>query len=397
MTLNIETSKTFNDIQNGKKIVILRGGTRSSKSYSAIQWLIVKALEENGTTISVVRKSFPSLRISALRDFRTIMSDLGLWEEDRWMATEKAYKFDNGSIVEFLSVDDAEKRKGTKRDYLFIDEANELEYQDFFQLFIRTTFKTILAFNPSFSKQHWIYTQVAIHPEAEEFISTYRDNPFLDLGIVQEIERLKDISPSYYKTYGEAEFGMVEGLIFDNVRIIDSLPEEVELLCYGLDIGYTNDPSALVGIFKWNGIIVLHELVYMKGMLVKQLSNFCLGAYNNFGKAEVWIDSSEPRLRDELFSYGVNCKSVTKGPGSIQMGIDLMKQHHIAVTKQSSNLINELFSYSWKKDKAGNVINEPEDFNNHAIDAARYGIMMRMNKKSENKGKYSITIGRSRY
>ena len=275
MNLNIETTKTYMDIQNGKKIVILRGGTRSAKSYSAIQWLIVRAIQEGGITVSVVRKSFPSLRISALRDFKTIMSGLGIWEEDRWMATEKAYQFDNGSLFEFLSVDDAEKRKGTKRDYLFIDEANELEYQDFFQLFIRTTHKTILAFNPSFSKQHWIYTQVAIHPEAEEFISTYKDNPFLDLSIVQEIERLKDISPSYFKTYGEAEFGMIEGLIFDNIRIIDSIPEEAKLLCYGLDIGYTNDPTALIAVHKLDDVIILDEIVYMRGMLGNQIANFC--------------------------------------------------------------------------------------------------------------------------
>ena len=392
MELQIQTSKTFTDINDGKKIVILRGGTRSGKSYSVIQWLIVKAIEESGVVISVVRKSFPSLRISALRDFKTIMSDLGIWEEDRWVATEKAYRFDNGSMVEFLSVDDAEKRKGTKRDYLFIDEANELDYADFFQLFIRTTFKTILAFNPSFSKQHWIYTQVAIHPEAEEFVSTYRDNPFLDLGIVQEIERLKDISPSYYKTYGEAEFGMVEGLIFDNIRVIDEIPEEAKLLCYGLDCGYTNDPTSLIGIFKLDDTLILEEIVYMRGLLGNQIANFCLGAYNKFGREEVWIDSSEPRLRDELIRYGVNCKSVTKGPNSIQMGIDTMKQHHISVTKGSSNLLSELFSYSWKKDKAGNVINEPEDFNNHAIDAARYGIMMRMSKKAQNRGVYNLTF-----
>jgi len=392
MNLNIESTKTFMDIENGKKIIILRGGTRSAKSYSAIQWLIVKALKESGTTVSIVRKSFPSLRISALRDFKTIMSGLEIWEEERWMATEKAYRFDNGSIVEFLSVDDAEKRKGTKRDYLFIDEANELEYQDFFQLFIRTTHKTILAFNPSFSKQHWIYTQVAIHPEAEEFISTYRDNPFLDSGIVQEIERLKEISPSYYKTYGEAEFGMVEGLIFDNIRVIDKLPEEAELLCYGLDIGYTNDPTSLIALHKYDDTIILDEIVYSRGLLGNQIANFCLAAYERYGRSDIWIDSSEPRLRDELVRYGVNCKSVTKGPNSIQMGIDIMKQHHISVTKGSNNLLNELFSYSWKKDKGGNVINEPEDFNNHAIDAARYAFMMRLSKKGMNRGTYNITI-----
>lgn len=392
MELQIQTSKTFEDINSEKRIVLLRGGSRSGKSYSAVQYLIVKGLEEEGSVISIVRKSFPSLRISALRDFRTIMNDLGLWEEDRWMATEKAYAFPNGSLIEFLSVDDAEKRKGTKRDYLFIDEANELNYEDFFQLFIRTTTKTILAFNPSFSKTHWIYTQVLIHPEAEEYISTYRDNPFLDHRIAEEIERLKDISPSYYAVYGNAEFGMVEGLVFDNVTIVDELPEGSKLLGYGFDAGYSNDPSSIVALYQSGDDMVYDEIVYMKGLLTNQLANFILAAYDNYGRSEVWIDSSEPRLRDEIFRYGINIKSVVKGKDSIMNGIDLMKQRRILVTKRSSNLINEFFSYSWKKDKDGKVLNEPEDINNHGVDACRYVAMMVMSKKNQNRGTYTISI-----
>jgi phage terminase large subunit len=392
MELQIQTSKTFEDINSDRKIVLLRGGSRSGKSYSAVQYIIVKALEVPGTVISVVRKSFPSLRISTLRDFRSIMNSLGLWEEERYLATEKAYRFDNGSMIEFLSIDDAEKRKGTKRDYLFIDEANELNYEDFFQLFIRTTYKTILAFNPSFSKQSWIYKQVAIHPEAEEFVSTYRDNPFLDPQIAAEIERLKDISPSYYAVYGNAEFGMVEGLIFDNVTIIDSLPEGSKLIGYGFDAGYTNDPSAIVAMYDSGDDVIFDEIVYMKGLLTNQLANFILGAYENYGKNEVWIDSAEPRLRDELYRYGINIKSVVKGKDSIVSGIDIMKQQRILVTKRSSNLINEFFSYSWKKDKDGNTTNEPEDLNNHGVDACRYVTMMVKSMKNKNRGTYTISI-----
>jgi phage terminase large subunit len=392
MELQIQTSKTFDDINSDRKIVLLRGGSRSGKSYSTVQYLIVKALEEAGTVISIVRKSFPSLRISTLRDFRSIMNDLGLWEEESYLATEKAYKFPNGSLIEFLSIDDAEKRKGTKRDYLFIDEANELNYEDFFQLFIRTTFKTILAYNPSFSKLHWIYKQVAIHPEAEEYISTYRDNPFLDERIAAEIERLKDISPSYYAVYGNAEFGMVEGLVFDNVTIIDSIPEEAKLLGYGFDAGYSNDPSSIVAMYSSGDDIIYDEVVYMKGLLTNQLANFLLGAYENYGRSEVWIDSSEPRLRDEIFRYGINIKSVVKGKDSIINGIDLMKQHRILITKRSSNLVNEFFSYSWKKDKNGTPTNEPEDINNHGVDACRYVTMMTMSKKTQNRGVYNISF-----
>jgi phage terminase large subunit len=295
-------------------------------------------------------------------------------------------------MIEFLSIDDAEKRKGTKRDYLFIDEANELNYEDFFQLFIRTTFKTILAYNPSFSKSHWIYKQVAIHPQAEEFVSTYRDNPFLDPQIAAEIERLKDISPSYYAVYGNAEFGMIEGIIFDNVTIIDDIPEEAKLLGLGFDAGYTNDASAIVAMFKSGEDIIYDEIIYKKGMLTNEIAEYLKGAYEYYGRTEIWIDSSEPRLRDELFRYGLNIKSVTKGPNSIVNGIDLMKQHRILLTKRSSNLVNEFFSYSWKKDKAGDVTNEPEDFNNHGVDACRYVTMMTMSKRTQNKGTYTISI-----
>ena len=392
MELQIQTSKTFEDINSDRKIVLLRGGSRSGKSYSAVQYLIVKAIEEAGTVISIVRKSFPSLRISTLRDFRTIMDELHIWEEERYLATEKAYRFDNGSMIEFLSIDDAEKRKGTKRDYLFIDEANELNYEDFFQLFIRTTYKTILAYNPSFSKQHWIYKQVAVHPQAEEFVSTYRDNPFLDQRIADEIDRLKDISPSYYAVYGNAQFGMVEGIIFDNVHIIDDIPEMAKLLGYGFDVGYTNDPSCIVAMYQSGDDIIYDEIIYQKGLLTNQLANHILTAYENFGRNEVWIDSSEPRLRDEIFRYGINIKSVVKGKDSIVNGIDVMKQHRILLTKRSSNLINEFFSYSWKKDKNGGTTNEPEDINNHGVDACRYVTMMRMSKAGQNKGTYTISI-----
>jgi len=320
------------------------------------------------------------------------MEDLHLWREESYLATEKAYKFNNGSIIEFLSIDDAEKRKGTKRDYLFIDEANELTYEDFFQLFIRTTYKTILAYNPSFSKLHWIYKQVAIHPEAEEFVSTYRDNPFLDERIAAEIHRLKDISPSYYAVYGNAEFGMVEGIIFDNVSTIDNIPENAKLLGYGFDVGYTNDPSAIVAMYQSADNIIFDEIIYQKGLLTNQLANHILTAYEHFGKNEVWIDSSEPRVRDELFRYGINIKSVVKGKDSVLNGIDLMKQNKILLTKRSTNLINEFFSYSWKKDKNGNVINEPEDINNHGVDACRYVTIMRMSKTAQNKGVYNISV-----
>jgi phage terminase large subunit len=284
MELKIEASKTFLDLLNGPRICILQGGTRSGKSYSAVQYLITKALEEAGVTISIVRKSFPSLRISTLRDFRSVLQSWGLWDETQWYASENSYTFDNGSVVEFLSVQDSERRKGTKRDYLFIDESNELDYEDYFQLSIRTSTQIILAYNPSFPTNHWIFTQVLTHPEAQRFISTFKDNPFLDERIVEEIERLADTSPSYYKIYGLGLEGIVEGLVFDNVSIVERIEDEWELMGYGMDFGFSNDPTTLVALYKANEGIVYHEVLYMKGLLSNEIANLIRGAYETLWK-----------------------------------------------------------------------------------------------------------------
>jgi phage terminase large subunit len=333
MQLNIKTSKTFTDIYNGPKIVILQGGTRSGKSYSVVQYLIVKALEEAGIMVSIVRKSFPSLRISVLRDFKHIMNELGLWDENRWRASENLYEFDNGSIIEFLSVQDSERRKGSKRDYLFAEEANELDYADWFQLFIRTSTKAIMAYNPSFPPQtHWITQQVHTHPEAQIYKSSYLDNPFLEDGIVTEIERLKTTSPSYWTIYGTGEFGMVEGLVFDNFSITDTIDEDAELMGYGLDFGFTADETALIALWKGKEGIYLDEVLYERGLLMNEIGNLIRGVYDVEGKAPVIADSSEPRGIEEIFRMGINIKPAVKGKDSIIAGIDIMKQHKISLS-----------------------------------------------------------------
>ena len=392
MELKIQTSKTFLDLLNNDRIAILQGGTRSGKSYSAIQYLITKALEDSGIAVSIVRKSFPSLRISALRDFKTILKEWGIWEEDNWYASENSYTFDNGSVIEFLSVQDSERRKGTKRNYLFIDEANELNYEDYFQLSIRTTDKIILAYNPSFATNHWIFTQVLTHPEAKRYVTTFLDNPFLDENIAKEIERLKDTSPSYYKIYGLGLEGVVEGLIFDNVEVIDIIPDTAELMGYGIDFGYTNDPTALVALWKTEDGILFDEICYMKGLLSNQIANFIKAAYNQWGRKEVIGDSADPRLIEEIFRNGINIKPCIKGPDSILAGIDTMKQHKIYLTKKSENMVNEFYSYTFKKDKNEVFLNEPVDTNNHALDACRYISTFKLSNKRKNYGSYTISV-----
>jgi phage terminase large subunit len=389
MELNVRTSKTYRDIDSSKKICILQGGTRSSKSYSALQWLLVRALSQPNIVVSIVRKSFPSRRVSIMRDWQTILKELSIWDEESWSATEHIYTFDNGSMVEFMSIDSSEKRKGSSRDYLFIDECNELSREDYFQLFIRTRIKTIIAYNPSFGTNHYIFNEIQTHPESDLFVSTFLDNPFLEQSIIEEIERLKTINPEYYKIYGLGLPGNNVGTIF-TIGIVDETPEDAEFIAFGMDFGFSIDPSTLVCISKRDKDLYIDELLYKKGMVTADIIKHSTDL--DIGRNEIWADSAEGRLIEEIYRSGFNIKPVKKGKDSIRMGIDLMQQYRLNVTKRSTNTIQEFSEYVWMVDKNGNFENVPVDYSNHSIDAIRYVCMERLNAKKINAGKYSISI-----
>lgn len=389
MELQINTSKTYRDIDGSRRICILQGGTRSGKSYSAIQWLLVRALTEPNIVISIVRKSFPSMRVSIMRDFTGILKELGIWSEESWSATEHIYTFDNGSMVEFMSIDSSEKRKGSARDYLFVDEANELSREDWFQLFIRTRKKSIIAYNPSFGTNNYIFTEIHTHPEADLYISTFRDNPYLEKQLIEEIERLKDINPEYYKIYGLGLPGNNVGTIF-SINVIDTVPENAEFVAFGMDFGFSVDPTCLVAIWKRDKDLYIEELVYEKGMVTSDIANRLTDL--EVGREEIWADSAEGRLIEELYRLGFNIKPVKKGKDSIRMGIDLMMQYRLNVTKKSNNIVKEFGEYVWMVDKNGNFENVPVDYSNHSIDAIRYVCMERLNAKKIKAGQYNISI-----
>jgi phage terminase large subunit len=389
MELQINTSKTYRDIESSRRICILQGGTRSGKSYSALQWLLVRALTEPNIVISIVRKSFPSMRVSIMRDFVGILKDLNIWSEEQWSATEHIYTFENGSMIEFMSIDSSEKRKGSARDYLFVDEANELSREDWFQLFIRTRKKSIIAYNPSFGTNNYIFTEIQTHPEADLYISTFKDNPYLEKQLIEEIERLKDINPEYYKIYGMGLPGNNVGTIF-SINIIDEVPEEAQFVAFGMDFGFSIDPTALVAIWKRDKDLYIEELIYQKGMVTSDIANRLREL--EVGREEIWADSAEGRLIEELYRLGFNIKPVKKGKDSIRMGIDLMMQYRLNVKKSSINVVKEFGEYVWMVDKNGNFENIPVDYSNHSIDAIRYVCMERLNAKKINAGNYSITI-----
>jgi phage terminase large subunit len=368
-----------------KRIVIEQGGTRSGKTYNILLWIIFSyCMRHTGKTITIARKTYPALRSTAMRDFINIVKDYGIYSELNHNKSNSEYVL-NGNLVEFISLDQPTKVRGRKRDLLFINEANELFFEDWQQLIFRTTGKIILDYNPS-DEFHWIYDRVKVREDAEFHITTYKDNPFLESQIIQEIERLKDVDENYWKIYGLGQVGTAKSLIF-NFNLIDTIPENAKFISYGLDFGFTNDPTALVRVYLHDTNLYVKELLYRTGMtnqdIAKELDRLEIGR-----REEIFADASEPKSIEEIYRMGWNIKKADKPQGSVNLGIDMLRRYTLNVTKDSLNLIKEGRNYKYKEDKNGNILNEPADAFNHTMDALRYAIFMKLSKP--NYGKYAV-------
>jgi phage terminase large subunit len=368
-----------------KRIVIEQGGTRSGKTYNILLWIIFSyCMRHTGRTITIARKTYPALRSTAMRDFINIVKEYGIYSELNHNKSNSEYVL-NGNLVEFISLDQPTKVRGRKRDLLFINEANELFFEDWQQLIFRTTGKIILDYNPS-DEFHWIYDRVKVREDAEFHITTYKDNPFLESQIIQEIERLKDVDENYWKIYGLGQVGTAKSLIF-NFNLIDTIPENAKFISYGLDFGFTNDPTALVKVYLHDTNLYVKELLYRTGMtnqdIAKELDRLEIGR-----REEIFADASEPKSIEEIYRMGWNIKKADKPQGSVNLGIDMLRRYTLNVTKDSLNLIKEGRNYKYKEDKNGNILNEPADAFNHTMDALRYAIFMKLSKP--NYGKYAI-------
>ena len=372
-----------------KRFVVNQGSTRSSKTYSILQLLIIKCLEaEFPLTVSIVRKTLPSLKKSVLRDFINILQQMELYDPQYHNKTDNTYEL-NGSIIEFFSIDNAQKYRGSKRDYLFINEANELTFEDIFQLQVRTSKQVYFDFNPS-DNQSWIYDLVDERKDEVDFIkSTYRDNTFLEQSILEEIEKLQFTDPDYWRIYGLGERGSLKDLVYTFNEIEDIPTDKAVLIGLGLDFGFSQDPTALIEVWKEGDNLYLNEIMYERGLTNQDIAT----KMNHFGVLrihDIVADSAEPKSIEELSRFGFRVKPAMKGPDSIRNGIDILKRHRLYVTKGSTNLITELNRYKWSKDSSGNLLNRPVDIWNHALDAVRY-VALNMLKKS-NQGKYNISI-----
>jgi phage terminase large subunit len=353
-----------------KKVRAVSGGTSASKTISIILYLIHRAQSDTQATLSsIISESMPHLKRGALRDFENIMKEHHYWKDQNWNVTDKIYTFETGSRIEFFSADQPDKLRGGRRDRAFINEANNVPLEAFDEIEVRTKEFIFLDWNPV--SEFWFYTEVLPRRTDVEFITvTYKDNEALSPEIVASIEQRKD-RLAWWNVYGLGLLGEAEGRVFTGWATIDSIPHEARLERYGVDFGYSNDPTAIVALYWYNGGYIVDEVCFQKGLSNKQIADILA----NLPRSLVVADSAEPKSIDEIRMYGITIVPAQKGPGSIQQGIQSVQAQKMSVTKQSVNILKEYRNYMWVKDKkTARIVNEPDDIWNHSMDAIRYAI-----------------------
>lgn len=373
MELNLEVSAVFQkNFEATSRIVVNQGSSRSGKTYSILQMIIVRAMAmtDQGHKFTIVRKESTTIRSTVLQDFQSIMQEWGLWDDKNFNKVVMEYRL-NGNLIEFIGANDGQKLRGAKRDTLYVNEANELGWESVKQLIMRTTGQVYLDYNPSITKLHWLYSKIIDVRDDVTFIhSTYKDNPFLEEAIVKEIERLQFTDPDAWRIYGLGEMGVSRSTIF-NAYTTDSIPEGCSLISYGLDFGYTNDPTALVAAYLSSDgqSIYLKEIAYATGLTNDDIIDI-LVANNISNRDTIYADSAEPKSIDYIKRKGYNIRPTKKGADSILSGIDTLKRYRLYYTGR--NLQMEFTNYRWKEDINGEPTNKPIDRYNHAMDAVRY-------------------------
>lgn len=374
--MKIKTTRVFDELLNSdKRVNVFQGSSRASKTFNILIYFVFKLLQEENKVLSVVRKTLPALKGSVLRDLKEVLDMFGVYDSEKWH-TSSGY-FELGSnIIEWFSIDDETKLRGRKRDYLFINEATEVSYDEYIQLILRTGDMIVMDLNPSLWKS-WIY-DLEGKPDVKYNYITYLDNPFLPQVQIDEIEKLKERDPNLWRIFGLGLKGIPTKMVFTHQQPYYDLPQGAKLLGYGIDWGYS-DPSTLVGVWKMDESIFCKELLYMRNATIPdfiyRIKDLGLNLNDDF-----IADSANPQAIEELRRNGINCKPVKKQ--SILHGIDLIKRSNFYIHAESKNLNEELLSYSWKTDKNGNNLDEPIDESNHIIDGIRYVLEMKLNRYS---------------
>lgn len=369
-----------------KRIKIVQGGTSAGKTYAIIPILINHALQTPNLEISIVAESMPHLRRGCIKDTIKILKETKRFNEDNFNKSFYKYTFSNGSYIEFFSVEDSTKLRGARRDILFINECNNITFDSYTELAIRTKKFIYLDFNPA--NEFWVHTELKKDNDADFLILTYKDNDALDKRIIKEIEKAKEKAKTsnfwrnWWQVYGLGLIGNLQGVVIENWKPIDNIPPEARLLGLGVDFGYSNDPTAIVEVYKYNDKRIINEICYQTGLVNSEIAK-------KLPRGQLIIaDSAEPKSIEEIRRHGVMIKGATKGKDSIMFGIQLMQSQEYLITKNSTNLIKELRGYIWDRDKTGKQLNKPKNENDHLIDALRY--FESENLSNKNYGQYYI-------
>jgi len=370
------------------RIRIVRGGTSAGKTICILLILIDYAIRNPNKEISVVSESIPHLRRGALKDFLSILKSLNRYKERQYNRSTLKYEFTNGSYIEFFSTDQPDKLRGARRTDLYINECNNVSFDAYQQLVVRTSGIIWMDYNPTML--FWVDKELKGTKGTDFITLTYKDNDSLPQSIIDEIEKAKHKAKTssywsnWWKVYGLGQVGSLEGVCIPDWQEIDAIPDDARLLCGGMDFGYSIDPSSYVRLYKWNDSYIFDEVIYNKGLLNSDISRLLK---QQDVTETIYADSAEPKSIAELNSYGHKIFSVTKGRDSIVYGINLINQNKVYVTARSKNLIKELQGYVWMKDKSGNQLQKPQGAD-HCIDAMRYALMMEL--ENPNKGEYFI-------
>ena len=366
-----------------KRVRIVRGGTSASKTFSIIPFLIDYAVKNPLSEISVVAETIPHLKRGALRDFLKIMDMIGMYEADNFNKSSLVYTFSNGAYIEFFSADSESKLRGARRDVLFVNECNNISWESYYQLAIRTRRFIYLDYNPV--AEFWVDNELMNDSDTDFVVLTYKDNEALDLSIVKEIEKAKEKAltstywANWWSVYGLGNIGNVQGTIFENWAQCDNIPTDAEFISYAMDFGFTNDPTAVSSVYRYNGELYIDELIYSTRLTNSDI----IAKFKEIGitpQQMIVADSAEPKSIEDIRRAGFRIEGAKKGADSIRNSIDTLQQYKLNITKRSTNIIKELRNYKWVIDRDGKSTSIPIDSYNHAIDGIRYVALNRLKK-----------------
>lgn len=366
-----------------KRVRVVQGGTSSSKTFSIIPTLIMYATANKGVEISIVSESIPHLRRGAIRDFVKIMQSIGNSVESNFNRSTLTYHFSNGSFIEFFSADQSDKLRGARRDVLFVNEANNISWEAYHQMAVRTRRFIYIDYNPT--AEFWAHTELIGQPDTDFVKLTYKDNEALEPAIVKEIEAAREKAntseywANWWRVYGLGETGSLQGVIFNDWKQVDEMPTTFKWKGYGLDWGFSLDPTAFIEVCEFDNKLWVNEILYEKGLTNSDIAQ----RISDYKRWEIVADSAEPKSIEDMRRFGFRIRACKKGADSVRAGIHKMQQMPIMVTKQSVNVIKELRSYQWQDKKDG----VPIDDHNHALDAIRYIVSEKQNQRS---GQYNI-------